>query len=120
MHGRGVFFRDLAGGNILIKKQADDKLEFTLIDINRARFFNRNATLSERLSDLTRICNKLHWQGREKLVGLYLQQTKYKLPFNLRCRLPFYLYDFKVKFKRRYGRKAIKRLFNSLRSSSQN
>ncbi|ODN67086.1 lipopolysaccharide kinase InaA family protein [Methylophaga muralis] len=120
MHGRGVFFRDLAGGNILIKKQADEKLEFTLIDINRARFFNRNATLSERLSDLTRICNKLHWQGREKLVGLYLQQTKYKIPFNFRCRLPFYLYDFKVKFKRRYGRKAIKRLFNRLKSSSQN
>lgn len=117
LHGRGVFFRDLAGGNILIKKQADGKLDFTLIDINRARFFNRNATLSERLSDLTRICNKLHWSGREKLVGHYLQHTKYKLPFNFRCRLPFYLYDFKVKFKRRYGRKAIKRLISKLRGN---
>ncbi len=117
LHGRGVFFRDLAGGNILIKKQAGEKLGFTLIDINRARFFNRNATLSERLSDLTRICNKLHWSGREKLVGHYLQHTKYKMPFNFRCRLPFYLYDFKVKFKRRYGRKAIKRLFNKLRGN---
>lgn len=115
LHGRGVFFRDLAGGNILIKKQADGKLDFTLIDINRARFFNRYLTLPERLSDLTRICNKLHWAGREKLVGHYLQHTKYKLPFNFRCRVPFYLYDFKVKFKRRYGRKAIKRLFNKLR-----
>ena len=117
LHGRGVFFRDLAGGNILIKKQADAELEFTLIDINRARFFNRNATLAERLSDLTRICNKLHWPGREKLVGHYLQHTKYKLPFNFRCRLPFYLYDFKVKFKRRYGRKAIKRLIKKLRGN---
>lgn len=118
LHGRGVFFRDLAGGNILIKKQADGNLDFILIDINRARFFNRNATLAERLSDLTRICNKLHWPGREKLVGHYLQHTKYKLSFNFRCRVPFYLYDFKVKFKRRYGRKAIKRLFNKWRSKS--
>jgi len=102
----------------LIKKQADGQLGFTLIDINRARFFNRNATLGERLSDLTRICNKLHWPGREKLVGHYLQHTKYKLPFNFRCRVPFYLYDFKVKFKRRYGRKAIKRLVNRLRGKS--
>ena len=118
LHGRGVFFRDLAGGNILIKKQPDGQLNFTLIDVNRARFFNRNASLKERLSDLTRICNKLHWPGREKLVGHYLQHTKYKLPFNFRCRVPFYLYDFKVRFKRRYGRKAIKRLINRLRSKS--
>lgn len=114
MHSRGVFFRDLAGGNILIKKQPDQRLSFTLIDINRARFFNRHATLSERLSDLTRICNKLHWDGREKLVGHYLKQGKYHRAFNWRCRLPFYLYDFKVTFKRRYGRKAITRLMRSI------
>jgi hypothetical protein len=34
--------------------------------------------------------------------------------FNWRLRLPFYLYDFKVNFKRRYGRKAIKRLWRKL------
>lgn len=114
MHSRGVFFRDLAGGNILIKKQPDNRLAFTLIDINRARFFNRHATLSERLSDLTRICNKLHWGGREQLVGHYLTFSKNQRSFNWRCRLPFYLYDFKVTFKRRYGRKAITRLMRSL------
>lgn len=119
LHGRGVYFRDLAGGNILIKKQPDDKLEFTLIDINRARFFNRYLTMPQRLSDLTRICNKLHWKGREKLVGFYLKQTKHKPAFSFRLRLPFYLYDFKVKFKRRYGRKAIKRLVKRLQGRDQ-
>lgn len=114
MHSRGVFFRDLAGGNILIKKHPDQRLAFTLIDINRARFFNRHASLSERLSDLTRICNKLHWQGREVLVSAYLQNSKYQNQFIWRYRLPFYLYDFKVVFKRRYGRKAITRLFRSI------
>lgn len=110
MHARGVFFRDLAGGNILIKKQADGTLAFTLIDINRARFFNRNATLSERLSDLARICHKLHWPGREQLVGEYLAlNRKFGKSFNWRLKLPFYLYDFKVNFKRKYGRKAIRR-----------
>ncbi len=110
MHARGVFFRDLAGGNILIKKQTDSTLAFTLIDINRARFFNRNATLSERLSDLARICHKLHWAGREQLLKEYLAlNRKFGKRFNWRMKLPFYLYDFKVNFKRKYGRKAIRR-----------
>jgi hypothetical protein len=110
MHARGVFFRDLAGGNILIKKLGDGRLDFTLIDINRARFFNRNATLSERLSDLARICHKLHWAGREQLLKEYLAlNRKFGKSFNWRMRLPFYLYDFKVDFKRKYGRKAIRR-----------
>ncbi|MDT8310347.1 MAG: lipopolysaccharide kinase InaA family protein [Methylophaga sp.] len=110
MHARGVFFRDLAGGNILIKKQADGTLAFTLIDINRARFFNRNATLSERLSDLARICHKLHWPGREQLLDEYLAlNRKFGKTFSWRMKLPFYLYDYKVNFKRKYGRKAIRR-----------
>lgn len=114
MHSRAVFFRDLAGGNILIKKQGKT-LQFTLIDVNRARFFYRKISLSQRLSDLTRICNKLHWAGREQLVGFYLQGVKGQKTFSWRYRLPFYLYDFKVNFKRRYGRRAIKRLVNRVR-----
>ena len=110
MHARGVFFRDLAGGNILIKKQPDESLAFTLIDINRARFFNRNLTLAERLSDMARICHKLHWAGREQLMAAYLSHTrKFGKKFNWRKKIPFYLYDFKVNFKRKYGRKAIRK-----------
>jgi tRNA A-37 threonylcarbamoyl transferase component Bud32 len=115
MHEHGVFFRDLAGGNILIKKQADQQLTFTLIDINRARFYNRSTPLKQRLSDLTRICHKLHWPGREFLVEHYLQSMLKPKTFTARRRLPFYLYDFKVNFKRRYGRKAIQRWWQAIR-----
>ncbi len=114
MHEHGVFFRDLAGGNILIKKAADQRLSFTLIDINRARFYNHSTPLNQRLSDLTRICHKLHWAGRDYLVGHYLQGMRKPKTFIWRYRLPFYLYDFKVNFKRRYGRKAIKRLWKRM------
>ena len=118
MHEHGVFFRDLAGGNILIRKQPDQTLAFTLIDINRARFYNRSTPLNQRISDLTRICHKLHWGGRDFLVEHYLQSMLKPQPFSWRYRLPFYLYDFKVNFKRRYGRKAIKRLWQRMTKPS--
>lgn len=113
LHEHGVFFRDLAGGNILIKKQPDQQLSFTLIDINRARFYNRSTPMKQRISDLTRICHKLHWPGREYLVEHYLQNMLKAQAFTWRLRLPFYLYDFKVNFKRRYGRRAIARWWRS-------
>ena len=107
LHGKGVFFRDLSGGNILIRKSVGNALEFTLIDINRARFYNHAVPLGQRLADLTRVCNKLHWAGRETLLGLYLRGLNRHI--NWRVRLPFHLYDFKVSCKRRFGRKALKR-----------
>ncbi len=108
MHGKGVYFRDLSGGNILIRKRENGEFRFTLIDINRARFFNHSTVLGQRIADLTRVCNKLHWAGREQLVGMYLHALGLK--FTWRLRLPFYLYDIKVDLKRRIGRKAIRRL----------
>lgn len=116
MHEHGVFFRDLAGGNILVKKGDNKQLAFTLIDINRARFFNRSTPLNKRISDLTRICHKLHWDGRNYLVEHYLGNMLKRKSFTWRYRLPFYLYDYKVNFKRRYGRKAIKRWWQSFRN----
>ena len=111
MHDRGVFFRDLSGGNILLRAGAEGVFEFTLIDINRARFYNHKTALKKRISDLTRICQKLHWAGREALVGEYLEALGKQ--FSWRLRLPFYVYDTKVWLKRKLGRKAFKRLFAS-------
>lgn len=109
MHAKGVFFRDLSGGNILVTKLENDQLGFSLIDTNRAHFFNHGTPLPKRLSDLTRVCVKLPWHSRNQLVGMYLKELNQ--PFGWRQRLPFHLYDFKVGMKKRIGRKAIKRLF---------
>ncbi|KAB2915541.1 MAG: hypothetical protein F9K30_19015 [Dechloromonas sp.] len=109
LHGRGIHFRDLSGGNLLIRQDADGTPIFSLIDTGRIHAYNQPLSLGKRLSDLTRVCNKLHWAGREKLLGLYLAAIDRRLSWYLR--LPFHLYDWKVILKRNVGRKAIKRLF---------
>lgn len=108
MHNRGVFFRDLSGGNILITKSGHSTMHFSLIDTARAHFFNHPTALNKRISDLTRICNKLHWAGRIDFMNMYLDALGLK--FGFARRLPFHIYDAKVAFKRRFGRKGIKRL----------
>ncbi len=115
MHHRGCFFRDLSGGNILVRAGSDKVLHFSLIDTARARFYNHPTPVDERTSDLARICNKLHWAGRERFMGLYLANIRRK--FSFRIKLAFYLYDFKVNFKRTYGRKGIKKLIKKLRNA---
>jgi hypothetical protein len=107
MHARGVLFRDLSGGNVLIKK-ASQGFDFVLIDTNRAHFSNYSLPLNQRISDLVRICNKLDWDNRTIFMKLYLAALGKS--FNLKLRMPFYLYDFKVNFKRTFGRKGIKKI----------
>lgn len=113
MHQSGTFFRDLSGGNVLVQVDDQQQLHFSLIDTARARFYNYPAPLSQRISDMARICNKLHWAGRERFMGLYLANSSRKL--TLRIKLAFYLYDFKVDFKRKFGRKGIKRLLKKFK-----
>jgi len=107
MHGRGIFFRDLSGGNILVRKCADGRLAFTLIDTGRIHVFLRPLPLGKRLADLVRICNKLHWPGREMFMSFYLSPLRKHFAFHYR--LSFYLYDLKVWMKRHVGRKLLKR-----------
>ncbi len=107
MHARGVLFRDLSGGNVLIK-EASQGFDFVLIDTNRAHFSNYSLPLNQRISDLVRICNKLDWGNRTIFMKLYLAALGKS--FNLKLRMPFYLYDFKVNFKRTFGRKGIKKI----------
>jgi lipopolysaccharide kinase (Kdo/WaaP) family protein len=109
MHGRGVFFRDLSGGNILVKKSEGGKLAFSLIDTGRAHFFNRGTPMDKRISDLTRTCNKLHAEGRDRFMEIYL--AKLGRRFGFWQRLPFHLYNAKVVIKRRLKRKNLFRLF---------
>ncbi len=104
LHQRGVYFRDLSGGNILVDiSNREEDPRFSLIDTARARFRPYPVPLRQRLSDLQRACHKLHWPGRERFMRLYLANMQKK--FSWRCRMPFYLYDLKAALKRFCRRK---------------
>lgn len=96
MHHRGVFFRDLSSGNILVRKEAGE-LCFTLVDTGRARFYPK-ISLAQRLADLKRLCYKLDANGRERFMLLYLGKRHEAL--RRRYRRIFLYYDLKVGFKR--------------------
>jgi Lipopolysaccharide kinase (Kdo/WaaP) family len=115
MHDRGCYFRDLSGGNILVNIQ-DQTLQFHLIDTARARFNDVGVPMHQRLSDLTRACNKLNWHGRERFLGHYLGLIGRQLTWYYK--LPFYLYDAKVWLKRRVGRKGIKKLMRKIKGTA--
>jgi len=100
MHNRGVFFRDLSAGNMLIRQcQEHDKtgtghaFEFMLIDTARARFYPVSLGMRRRLADLMRICHPLHWQGRERFISTYLSLTGGS--FRSWMKIPFIYYDWK-------------------------
>ena len=112
MHGRGILFRDLSGGNILIDKVDEDHLTFSLIDTGRIHVFGGPLSLRQRFADLVRICNKLHGDGRRKFLAIYLSALRKQLRW-WHC-WPFFIYDAKVTAKRHVGRKAWKRLFSGV------
>lgn len=99
MHRRGVYFRDLSAGNILVLKEEDGGIRFSLIDTARARFYDRPASMRQRLSDLKRIAHPLDWPGREQFVGLYLDALGEE--FTAARQRPFRLYDLKHRIKNR-------------------
>lgn len=107
MHHRGVMFRDLSAGNLLLDIQ-DDELMMTLIDTNRARFYLQPLTVRQRLIDLVRVCNKINWADREVFLAYYFASKGNRLQTWMR--LSFYLYDLKVVLKRKLGRKAWRQL----------
>jgi hypothetical protein len=116
MHSRGIHFRDLSGGNILVNILAKNKLEFSLIDTARLHSFNHATALTLRVADLTRACHKLDWEHRERFMNIYLGLTGRK--FRWQDKLQFHLYDFKVATKRTIGRKGIKRLIKCLKGTN--
>lgn len=116
MHQRGSYFRDLSGGNVLVNFLPDNKLHFSLIDTGRAHFFNHYTPFNKAIADMTRICNKLHWSGRERLMGYYLGVQGKQWSF--KNKLPFYIYDSKIWLKRRIGRKGIKKLIQTFNSTN--
>lgn len=106
MHNRGIHFRDLSGGNILVHHDAET-LTFTLIDTGRIHAYHRGLPMRKRLSDLVRAFNRLPPNGRRRALRLYLAATgRHPKPWH---GWPFKLYDLKVSMKRKIGRKAWRR-----------
>ncbi|MGL1834093.1 lipopolysaccharide kinase InaA family protein [Rhodocyclaceae bacterium SMB388] len=105
LHGRGCFFRDLSGGNLLVTRTDSSALAFSLIDTARARFQTRGLPLRQRLSDLSRACHKLHPEGRRRFLTLYLGGLNRKPGFM--TLLPLKIYDFKTWLKRKLRRTRI-------------
>lgn len=113
MHKRGIYFRDYSGGNILVNIHTDNVLAFSLIDTARIHSFNHSITFNLRIADLTRACHKLHGEGRQRFMQMYLALSGRQL--NLPVKLKFWLYDGKVKLKRTIGRKGIKKLMKRIK-----
>ncbi|MGB2831705.1 MAG: lipopolysaccharide kinase InaA family protein [Methylotenera sp.] len=115
MHSRGIYFRDLSGGNVLVNILPNQQLHFSLIDTARLYAYHYPTPIKYRIADLTRALNKLHWAGRERFLRIYLSMSGRQLTW--RTKLAFYLYDFKVDLKRKIGRKGWKRLINRFKAS---
>ncbi len=103
MHGRGVFFRDLSAGNLLLRPAKSGRVEFALIDTARARVGVKSLTIRRRLADLMRLCHPLAWEGREHLLREYFSAAK--LRFAPWMRLAFHYYDWKHRIKKRVRRR---------------
>lgn len=93
LHDRGVFFRDLSAGNLLIQRISDNKLEFALIDTTRARFKTSKLWIWPRLLDMMRLCHPLRRTGRDSLLKCYLSGLNRPLRWWMRA--PFAYYDIK-------------------------
>lgn len=70
-HRKGVYFLDLSVGNILIKRQADGGFTFYLIDLNRAKFYNRSLTCSESVKAFCRLDTTA--EQKESVLQQYAQ-----------------------------------------------
>jgi hypothetical protein len=98
IHARGVYFRDLSPGNLLLHIN-DGAVELSLVDTSRARFRDSPIPLNQRLSDLKRVCHPLHWRGRLELVEIYMAMNNRS--FGKWMLVPFFGYDLKHGLKNR-------------------
>ena len=111
MHWQGVYFRDLSGGNVLIRIDGDNRLVFSLIDTARARFANQRFSRSKRIADLKRLVHKLDPQRQAHFMEAYLKQEN--AHFTAYHRFSFQLYAIKASLKR-LKRKLRKKLYSRI------
>lgn len=105
MHNRGVHFRDLAAGNLLIGKGAGGEPELCLIDTARAHFFKRSISMRKRLGDLSRFAFRLDGNARRRLLSAYMERMGRRPAWWMK--IPFICYDLKLTIKRKLPRKRL-------------
>jgi hypothetical protein len=106
MHGRGVFFRDLSAGNLLLRRTQSGAIEFALIDTARARVGTKAISTRQRLADLMRLCHPLAWEGRERFLPAYFEAAGIR--FAPWMRFAFHYYDWKHRIKKKLRRRSPK------------
>lgn len=107
IHRRGVYFRDLSGGNVLVQLGEDGYLKFSLIDTARSHFRNKAFPLSKRVDDLKRLVHKLDPARQKYFMNAYLKEEGGR--FTFLQNVSFKLYAVKAQLKR-WKRRLRKRL----------
>ncbi len=104
LHDKGVFFRDLSGGNILMRP--GDEMRFALIDTARLRAGKPGSvSLQQRLADLVRACHKLAPAEQNAFIQCYFAVEKRPVPAHVRYHLA--AYSLKASLKRRIKKTAV-------------
>jgi len=102
MHRRGVFFRDLSAGNLLLRRAGNGDVECAFIDTARARIGTKAISIRQRLADLMRLCHPLVWRERERFLPAYFEAAGFR--FTAWMRLAFHYYDWKHRVKKKLRR----------------
>lgn len=90
MHNAGILHRDLSVGNLMLTQENDHKINPYLIDIGRAKLFQKPLVGRLRILDLIRICYKLDWPDRELLIQYYCKNWGRSLPSYWRLAVKYY------------------------------
>ncbi len=93
LHDRGVFFRDLSPGNLLMRPAGGESIDLCLIDTARARFSERHIPEALRQRDLVRLLRPLPVACREQFLTHRGGPGRCRL--GLRARLQFAIFDMK-------------------------
>jgi tRNA A-37 threonylcarbamoyl transferase component Bud32 len=112
MHRSGIWHRDYTGGNVLVGKELrDGKLDFTLIDIARARFYRRVSYLKCFL-DLSRV--RISTKDRKTFFDAYIEVKEHpkRAKYWKYYRLIHFLYRTK------YNLRKPKRLLKAIRGEN--
>ncbi len=102
LHEKGIEFLDHSPGNTLIKKAADAKYYFFLVDLNRMSF-HETMDFDSRMKNLSRLTPKKEMIEvmSNEYAKLYTSQTEAEI-FE---KMWFYTTDFQEKFQRKIARK---------------